>query len=345
MCPHAGGPLCEHTQHCPRALPWQVCPALMQAHFPAHPALVQAQLCANTRRCSCAPGPCANTLPCTLTALMHTQPLCNPPVQDAPSCTRAGAEKAPMPSRVPKAPKAPKGSGGARGKAPPTRVDSSTWTSRVVSPPRVLLISVRSVRVYVWLLRVNVRVSRSCADTIWNQFPGEHPAGTHSDRRTRGDTGVDAVAAGDADGRRHGEMETRMDTGMMESRWVETWVVTGLEVEDGAGRGGHRDGWMEARVDEARDGHMDRCVNGHTDRHVDGGTGGWWHAQRDAWTQHRHIERHRNGRRRTEGRERRRKEKSELEWLRCVSIPMAHRAGEGRGLRWRRGKKGRKRGG
>lgn len=54
--------------------------------------------------------------------------------------------------------------------APPTWVDS-TRTSRLVSPPRVLLISVRSVRVYVWLLRVKVRVRRSWADTIWNQFP------------------------------------------------------------------------------------------------------------------------------------------------------------------------------
>lgn len=42
---------------------------------------------------------------------------------------------------------------------------------------------------------------------------------------------------------------------------------------------------MEPRVDEARDGHMDRRMNGHMDRGVDGGISGWWQAQRDAWTQ------------------------------------------------------------
>lgn len=55
--------------------------------------------------------------------------------------------------------------------APPIWVLSSTLTSLFVSPPLILLISVRSVRVYVWLLRVNVRVILSWADTIWNQFP------------------------------------------------------------------------------------------------------------------------------------------------------------------------------
>lgn len=54
---------------------------------------------------------------------------------------------------------------------PPVCVLSSTLTSLFVWPPRILLISVRSLRVYVWLLRVNVRVILSWADTIWNQFP------------------------------------------------------------------------------------------------------------------------------------------------------------------------------
>lgn len=53
-------------------------------------------------------------------------------------------------------------------------------------------------------------------------------------------------------------------------------MVTGLEAENGAGRDG-------AKVDEARDGHVDGCEWTH--RHVDGGVSAWWHAQWDARTQ------------------------------------------------------------
>lgn len=99
------GPLCEHTQPWPRALPWQVCPALMQAHFPAHPAPVPAQLRADTRWCSSTPSPCANTLPCAHTPLMHTRPLCKPGV--LPQSTQRCCKQPPRASAVPRVSTAP----------------------------------------------------------------------------------------------------------------------------------------------------------------------------------------------------------------------------------------------